>query len=252
MQSKLALGDGFLPVRKIGHLSPLPVIDNQPYEFYRVAPPGVMLVMISVGLAEFSARDVERVFEPLEQLTTQLVERGVDIVVQGGVPLPILIGRRALARLLERIEQVGKVPATSTVLCVVEAARGLGIEKIAVANKWTDEMNRNLADFFAAGGVTVVGENTRSMAPAEFVKMGSNESLNLAYELGRRAIEANPEADGLYIGGGAWLTLPVINALEQEYGKPVITNQVAVVWDVCRRLGCWQPREGSGKLLAMA
>lgn len=246
------LGDGYVPIRKIGHLSPLPVIDNQPYEFYRIAPEGVMLVMVSVGLAEFSARDVERVFEPVERLTEQLVERGVDIVIQGGVPLPILIGREALQRLLERIEKVGKVPATSTVLNVVEAARGLGLKKIAVANKWTEEMNRNLAEFFAAGGVTVVGENTRSMAPAEFVKMGSDESLNLAYELGGRALEASPNADGLYIGGGAWLTLPVITALEQKYDKPVITNQVAVVWDVCRRLDCWQPKEGFGRLIALA
>ena len=29
----------FLPVRKIGVLSPLSVNDNAPYEFYRLAPP---------------------------------------------------------------------------------------------------------------------------------------------------------------------------------------------------------------------
>ncbi len=247
----MPLGDEYLPVRKIGHLSPLPVIDNSPYEFYKVAPERVMMVSIPVGLAEFSASDVERVFEPIEALTLALVERGVDIVIQGGVPLPLLIGQEALARVLERIERVGKVPATSTVLCVVEAAKGLGLKRIAVANKWSDAMNDTLAEFFATVGVEVVGTSARSMAPSEFQKMRSVDGIELAYELGKAALEAHPEADGLYIGGGAWLVMPATLRLEAEFGKPVINNQTSVVWDVCRRLDYWQPRQGLSKLMAL-
>ena len=43
-----------VPRLKIGALKPLSVVDNSAYEFYRIAPPGVMLVMIPVGLGEFS------------------------------------------------------------------------------------------------------------------------------------------------------------------------------------------------------
>lgn len=244
-------GEEFVPLRKIGYLSPLAVIDNGPYEFYRLAPERVMLVMIPVGLAEFSAQDVERVFSPLEELTAQLAERGVDIVVQGGVPLPLLIGRAGLARVLERIERVAGVPATSTVLCVVEAANALGIRRIAVANKWSESMNRVLAEFFQAKGVSVIGASTRAMAPAEFQRMSSSDGLKLAYELGRAALEANPSAEALYIGGGAWLTLPAIARLEAEFGKPVITNQTAMTWSVCHQLGCWQPRPEYGVLMGL-
>src|SRR5918911_800183 len=188
-----------------------------------------MLCCVSVGLSEFTAHDVERVFEPIEQLTAQLVERGVEIVVQGGVPLPILIGQAALRRVLERIESGGKAPATSTVLCVVEAARALGLRRIAVANKWSDSMNRSLASFFADGQVEVLGWQARSMAPAEFQRLSSDEGADLAYELGRAALAEQPDADGLYIGGGAWLTLPGPPRLEQEVGQAVIDNPVSVV-----------------------
>ncbi len=247
----MAFGDDYLPARKIGHLSPLAVIDYSPYEFYRIAPERVMMVSIPVGLNEFSATDVERVFEPIEKLTLALVERGVDIVVQGGVPLPILIGQDALKRVLERIESVGKVPATSTVLCVVEAAKGLGLKRIAVANKWTDAMNATLASFFADAGIEVIGTSNRSMAPAEFQKMRSADALDLAYTLGKAALEAHPEADGLYIGGGAWLVMPATLWLEQEFGKPVINNQTSVIWDVCRKLDYWTPRPGLSRLIAL-
>jgi hypothetical protein len=35
---------------------------------------------------------------------------------------------------------------------------------------------------------------------------------------------ATVNKEGVYIGGGAWLTLPVISRLEAEFGEPVITN----------------------------
>ncbi|HYJ14674.1 MAG TPA: hypothetical protein VE170_04245, partial [Candidatus Limnocylindria bacterium] len=106
-----------VPQRKIGVLSPLPIIDNAAYEFYQLVPDGVMRVAVSVGLQEFSRADVERVFEPIDQLVAMLTERGVDIIIQSGVPLPILAGREFLQRLLGRIEEAkGKVQVTSTVL----------------------------------------------------------------------------------------------------------------------------------------
>ncbi|MBI2231764.1 MAG: hypothetical protein HYU46_22020, partial [Deltaproteobacteria bacterium] len=75
--------------------------------------------------------------------------------------------------------------------------------------------------------------------------------LSLAYGLGRAALESHPEADGLFIGGGSWLTLPAIVALEEEFGRPVIGNQAAVVWDACRRVNYWRPKPGYGKLIAL-
>jgi hypothetical protein len=87
--------EGFVPRLKIGCLMPGAVIDNHAFEFYRLAPPGVMLVMVGVGLREFSRGDVERVFEPLDRYLHQLMERGVNLVIQNGVPLPILIGIEA-------------------------------------------------------------------------------------------------------------------------------------------------------------
>jgi maleate isomerase len=238
-----------VPHKKIGVLSPLAVIDNNAYEFYQLVPRGIMMVAVPLGLQEFTAQDVERVFKPIDRQLDLLMERHVDIVQQAGVPLPLLIGPEALQRLLEHIEARTKVPASSTVLDVVAATKRLGIRKVAVANKWTEAMNGTLGEFFAREGIAVVGANTQPMHPSQFVKMPSDASLHLAYDLGRGALQRFPEAEGVYIGGGAWLTLPVIGRLEEEFGKPVITNQTATVWHVLHLLGCWQPIQGFGRLL---
>jgi len=238
-----------VPMRKIGVLSPLPIIDNNAYEFYQLVPSGIMMVAIPIGLQEFTREDVERVFAPIDEQVALLVERGVDIILQSGVPLPILTGWEFLSRLLARIEEKGRVPATSTVLSVVAAAQHLGIKKIAVADKWNDQMNRTLGEFFAAGDIDMIGVSNRSMTPAQFVKLNSKESVTLAYELGRGAAERFPDADGIYIGGGTWLTLPVITRLEKEFGKPVLSNQVATVWHLLTLLKRWQPKPGYGRLM---
>jgi len=111
-------------------------------------------------------------------------------------------------------------------------------------------MNRTLGEFFAAGGVTMIGVNSHSMTPAEFVKINSLDHLTMAYELGRGALEQFPEADGVYIGGGAWLTLPVVTRLEAEFGKPVLTNHISTVWHMLTLLNRWQPKPEYGRLMA--
>src|SRR5207302_1043083 len=82
------------------------------------APRDVMLVMIPIGLGEFSKQDVERVFAPLDKLVDQLMERGCDIIMQSGVPLPLLIGVEAHDRLLDRINKRCGKPVTSSVIGV--------------------------------------------------------------------------------------------------------------------------------------
>ena len=110
-------------------------------------------------------------------------------------------------------------------------------------------MNKTLGLFFEREGIHVAGTESRPMAPSEFVKQKTEENLALAYELGRRALLSFPEADGLYIGGGAWLTYPVVEPLEKEFGKPVVTNTGATVYHLCHLLDCWRPIEGYGRLL---
>jgi maleate cis-trans isomerase len=244
--------EAYLPRHKIGCLQPGTMIDNHPFEFYRLAPPGVMLVMIGVGLAEFSRGDVERVFTPLDRYLDQLMDRDVDLVIQNGVPLPILIGIEAHDRMIAHMAEYTGLPATSTVLSVVRAASELGLRKVAVVNKWTAAMNATLAAFFARDGVSVVGGATKSLDPAEFHRIETGDHMRLAHELGRRAFIDHPDCDAVYIGGGSWIAEPVAVRLEAEFGKPVLCNQSAVIRNTFKMLGIWQPIQGHSRVLAAA
>jgi maleate cis-trans isomerase len=112
---------------------------------------------------------------------------------------------------------------------VVAAAKRLGLRRIVVANKWSEPMNRVLGDFFARGGTQISGVAAEAMGPDKFQKITTADHMELAYELGRQAFTQHPDADGLYIGGGSWLSEPVCRALEREFGRPAITNQSAMI-----------------------
>jgi maleate isomerase len=240
----------YTPKRRIGSLSPLPVIDYGALEFYRIAPKDVMTIYQPVGLAEFTARDVERVYKPLEKMVAGLLARDCDIIVQSGTPLPILIGLKAHDKLMKRIERVSDRVAGSTVTAVTGAAAHMGIKRIALANKWTPQMNKVLGRFFARDGVAIAGVSSQPMSPAEFPGLTTEDGMELAYQLGKAAIEQNKKADGLYLGGGAWLCFPVTVRLEKEYGIPCISNQDAQLWDFLHRVDYWEPIKGYNALLA--
>jgi maleate cis-trans isomerase len=243
------MADDDFPERKIGCLSPRTVIDNHAYEFYRMAPPGVMLVMVSCGLEEFSLAEVERVFKPLEKLLDLMMERSVDLIAQTGIPLPALIGPEAHDKLLARIEKHTKIHSTSDLHAVIAALKHLKAKKVVMANKWSDEMNASLAKFMKRDGMEVVGISNKSLSPREFSKIEARASAQLAYDLGAAAFDAHPDADALFIGGGNWLSQPVCEKLEKVYNKPVICNIAAEVWHDLRHFKMWKPMPGRGMLL---
>jgi maleate cis-trans isomerase len=113
-------------------------------------------------------------------------------------------------------------------------------------------MNRTLAEFFARGGSTIAGVAAEVMGPDKFQKISTADHMDLAYELGRQAFAQHPDADGLYIGGGSWLSEPVCQALEREFGRPAISNQSCMIWDTLTRLRAWKPIPGQGRLLSVA
>jgi maleate cis-trans isomerase len=239
-----------VPKRKLGIISPLSIIDASAYEFYQLAPPGVMAVMSGLGLTEFSAQDVERVFAPLDALADAMMDRGIDAIVQSGAPLPLLIGLEAHDRIVAQLARRTGKPATSTMLAIGAAAQHLGVRRIAVANKWSDAMNGVLAQFFARAGVEVVGVVSELKVPSEYTKMGLPEYLDIAYRFGHEAFAEHPEAEAIYLGGGAGLMQPALELLEREFGKPVISNQNAMLWQTLHLVDFWTPIAGRGLLLA--
>ena len=59
------------------------------------------------------------------------------------------------------------------------------------------------------------------------------------------------DAEAVFLSGTGMPTLPVLELLEQDLGKPVISSASAMMWDALRLAGVRQPISGYGRLLTL-
>ena len=53
----------------------------------------------------------------------------------------------------------------------------------------------------------------------------------------------------MIIPGGNWPTMSIAGRLEQDIGKPVLTNNCVCIWDALQKIGCRASIPGYGRLL---
>jgi arylmalonate decarboxylase len=241
---------GFFPRYAIGVLSPVGGADTMPYGMYRLLGPDFIVISVSLSLQSFKPEDIDRAVAAIDPQARHLVSRGADLILQSGTPLALSLGPDGLERLLARLRETSGRPVLSSALNAVAAARAVNARKLVVANKWSDTLNRQLAAFLAHWNIELIGSAAQSQEPAQFQSADLRAGAELAYRLGREALETEPEADALFIGGGAWFADPASERLEREFGKPVITSLNGAVRAILKELGCWRPfPAGSGRVL---
>jgi maleate isomerase/arylmalonate decarboxylase len=59
------------------------------------------------------------------------------------------------------------------------------------------------------------------------------------------------DAEAVFLSGTGLPTLPVLELLEQDLGKPVISSASAMMWQALRLAGVRQPIPGYGRLLTL-
>jgi len=140
------------------------------------------------------------------------MERGCDIIMQSGVPLPLLIGVEAHDRLLDRINKHCGKPVTFVGdWCRGRPQRQLAFRRIALANKWSEPMESRAGRILRARGVEIAG-SLRGLTPAQFRDFDRRQHGASAVELGRAALTRFPDATGSTLGEGPGWSEPVCQA----------------------------------------
>lgn len=216
----------------------------QDREFWDFAPPGCTVHITRVRIAD----------EPLTLAVTRAAVDSPDIVQAADLLRPIgpdavayactaisfALGAEGDAAITDTIHQVSGAPVTTTSAALVAACRALGAARVAVAAPYLPEITDKLRAYLEAAGLGVTGAQSLGLTRGI-----ENTTTDQLFDLGVRAM--TPDADAIILSCTNLRTYDVVPKLEERLGKPVITSNLATVWQACRLAGRTHP-QGNGRL----
>jgi len=181
--------------------------------------------------------------DALPAATRSLAALKLDAIVLGHTAVSYLSGFANEPALLERLAQLAGPRSFTVARAVGTALRHLGIKRLSLATPDPEAISSAGRAYWQAAGVEVVAHRM-----LDGVANIYEESEERAYALGRAADTAT--ADAVLISGTGLPTAGIVERLEHDLGKPVVTSQAAALWHALRLIGLAEPVHGYGRLLA--
>ena len=132
--------------------------------------------------------------------------------------------------------------ATSTAL--IEALQHLGVSRVVLGAAYDDKVNAIARAFLESNGIKVLAAHGLGLVDNLVVgRLGSDSAYELARKIDR------PDAEAIVLACTNWKTMDVIEQLERELGKPVVSTTQVSVWAALRAIGRIEGVSGYGQLL---
>ena len=231
------MSDIIHPWYQLGYIIPHLTTDMDAYQFYRIAPEGMMLVTPCLDLQGHSLEAIEREMPTFWRHVDLLAKKKVDRISLSGVPVGSYLGREKMrATLKEASERAGMVVDTD-IEAHVAVMQHLGATKIAMATRWPDSTVTRLTRYMNDSGIEVLSTKSQAMNFKESKERKAEDDHNLALDLGRQALREAPQAQALLMPGGLWHAMHAVSILEQEFGVPVLLNITSTTWAALHAAG---------------
>lgn len=230
---------------RIGLISPSTNTTLEP-EFWRLAPEGVSIHTARVyqaGPQEPST--YRRMADDIATAATLLATAEVDVIAFGCTSCTYFVPPEEIrATMAEKAH----CPTVLTADAVVDALRALNVRKVALASPRTEFVTERELKFLASSGFEVVASRSLGLGSTEeerrYIGRVPTETLY------RLALSVNrSEADAVFVTCTQLPTLPMIERLEKELGKPVVTSNQATFWRCLQHIGFAGSIKGYGRLL---
>jgi maleate isomerase len=245
MTSPVAVSDKLYGYRaRIGYTSPPLTTEVFPYEFYKIVPDGVTLVVTSLAIVVRSKDEVDQSYDISMRAAREMAAAGCDIIVLGGVPINLSRGTANAKQMVADLEAELGVKVSTSASAQAAAARALGCKKVVVAQPYAHSDTDRIASYATHFGCEVLGATGWG---SPFNRIGGIPQ-HAAIEMGRKLMHDHPDADTILLPSPHWPTAGAIDPLEKEFGVNVMTAHQAIVWDAMRRCGINDRIEGFGRL----
>jgi len=241
------------PWYQLGYVIPHLYTDMDAYQFYRVAPEGMMLITTGINLKDYTLAAVETELPTLWQRFDLLASKKVDRLSLSGVPVASALGRKKMREILAEGTSRTGLPCDTDLEAHIATLQHFGATKIALATRWPESVTTALTRYLAEAGIEVIASRARPRTLEQNKHSSAADDHLLALELGREVLREAPNAQALLMPGGLWHAIHAVPMLEAEFGRPVLLNILSTTWAALHAAGkrmLHRPDPRWGKVLA--
>ena len=204
-------------------------------EYPKLAPEGVSFHfsrMMSTGL---SVKELTNMADEAEKKCFELLSAGVDMIVFACTSGSFIKGREGDRQFTENLEKITGIPVISTSQAIISAINAININSISISTPYNKEINERAKSYFESFGIRVIKilglgcVNPKPLFPLTnrpISHIGIQNPL-VAYKLAR--ITDDKEAKACLISCTNFRTIEIIQMLEVDLKKPVITSNQATI-----------------------
>jgi maleate isomerase len=228
----------------IGVMHPAPGLSMET-EFHKIAPEGVAITTTRMPFPKSTPETLIALSDYVEEAADLLAQARPNLIVFFCTAGSFIKGIGYDYEIMNKIERRVGIPALTTSTAVIDSLRALNARKIVVATPYIEEVNQRERSFFEDSGFKVAGIKGLGLLR----KMGYVEHEEI-YRLVKDVY--TEEAEAIFISCTGLCVVGLIEALEKEFKKPVVTSNQATFWAALRKLDIKEPIEGYGKLFLTA
>jgi len=220
-------------------------------ELYRMAPAGVTIHFARLDPGADSGEAGARTgmenrtrayLAGLPLVTRALAQVRPAVVVLAHTASSYANGFANEPALVEQLASLTGAPAVTAAGAVRAALQHLGAKRLALGTPYQESVSEQGKAYWQAAGFEIVGYRRLGDAGSIY-----DETEERAYELARQADAA--DADAVLLSGTGLPTIGVLERLERDLGKPVVSSIQACLWQALRVAGRREGIEGFGRLL---
>jgi maleate isomerase len=232
---------------RIGILYPDDGVNDD--EFWLYLPEGVSLLMTRYRPATSGqpiAPEMLAAYADIDTLTqaarTLTVTRPVSVAFCCN-SCSFIGGPGSAERIRTRIAEETETEATTTTTAQLAAIKTLGVDRVAIGAPYTMTVTEKLTGVLEAEGVQVT--NVKALGLTSEWAIGNSE-LATWYQLAQDV--DTPETEAIVLACGGIRTAEIMDALEDDLGKPIISAPAVSIWHALRLAGIEDRVNGRGRL----
>ena len=233
-------------MKQIGLISPN-LSEETLADVYKILPKDIRIEGRALEVGTYIDSEFSKAEQAFADLVRDLTRQRLDFLMVTGELFLSFKGPGSDRLILDLVKQMTPVPASTVLTAVIRACRQLKMRRVVMATPFPEDQDVRLSKFLAHDGVEIVAHRCLGYNNSKVIWDLPPET---GYELAAGLLREHADVDGVYMPCNKWRITSVIDRIEKDFGKPVVTNTQAWVWEALRAMNRNEPISGYGQLLS--